>query len=395
MNQQNVKFANIRRVYSLISTREHMSRVRLASLTQLSKTTVSALVDELLQDGYIVETGVDTETSLGRKPSLLKVNDQDNMVAVLSWYSRHVVAALVNAAGKVVFSSGVTLRTGTDPVGELSRVFHAELLPQAKDARILGVCVVVPGTIDKYADRITSTIVEVDAGQPILSAMKEAFSEYPLCVFNDTACYSYAELIESHISERNFVFVNIHQGVGALIYSGGAMLRSASGMTTQFGHCSVDRDGPLCPCGNHGCLETMIGEAVLPRRVEEFGIASLFAQPDHIEFRDIGRLLAAGNEAVLPLVQSMAGDLAFALSNLISLFHPRLVVIGGIGRSLGEGYLSMVRGALGGMGFPSFVKDVRLRYSKVDERAEIQGAARYFLDRHYAFDGGMRDRIIF
>ena len=80
-----------------------------------------------------------------------------------------------------------------------------------------------------------------------------------MCFLNDTACFAYAESVFTQIEDRHFAYINVSKGVGACLFSDGKMLRVAGAMATQFGHYSIDRDGPRCECGNRGCLECLVG----------------------------------------------------------------------------------------------------------------------------------------
>ena len=98
---------------------------------------------------------------------------------------------------------------------------------------------------------------------PLLPA---AFPEYPVAFLEDTACFAYAEKVYTSLKENNFAFINFNRGIGATLFIEGNMLGKASGSFTQFGHYSVDPEGPLCVCGNHGCLEALISEHNIGRR---------------------------------------------------------------------------------------------------------------------------------
>lgn len=106
-------------------------------------------------------------------------------------------------------------------------------------------------------------------------------------------------------------------------------------MATQFGHFSVDRNGPLCACGNHGCVERVVGKA-LTERAEACGIdLTRFAGRKPL-YCDIGAMAEDGGVHAKELIKDLAVDLSFAISNLITLFNPSLVVIGGMGVNLGR-----------------------------------------------------------
>ena len=101
----------------------------------------------------------------------------------------------------------------------------------------------------------------------------------------------------------------------------------------------------------------------------------------------------AGDEKARALIGDLGRDLAYGISNLIALFNPSLVVLGGTGVTLGPAFLEAVRTALAGMGFPEFVSRVRVEYSRLGLDAELTGAAQYYIDTHYDFSGNTQQRL--
>ena len=394
INQQYIKYNNLKRIYTLVDRQAANSRAQIANVTKLSKTTVSSLVEELIAEGYIVETGTDVSAGLGRKPNLLELDNSRNFVAVVAWHRQRLVAALMNSSAQTVVSVEQDMAEEEDYVAQSVALLERELFPAAAKGRILGVCIVVPSMVDDKNEQIISTVLQLGEKDNVVHRLRKALLGYPLAILNDTACYAYAEYCTSDIQEDEFVFVNIGKGVGAVLLSKGIMMRGANGMTTQFGHFSIDRNGPRCDCGSRGCMERMVGERVLPELVESFSLQGALPAGRKIQFRDVGALVAQKNLAALALVEHLAEDLAYGLSNLVSLIHPQLIVIGGFGMNLGEYYLHCIQKKLEGMGFSQFMKSVHVRFACVDELAELQGAARYYLDQHFTFDGSMANRLI-
>ena len=381
INQQTIKSNHLKLVYSLISKHGFISRAKIAGITKLSKTTISALTDELINTGYIVDTGTDDRTALGRKPNLLALNSSENFVAVIAWYRNSLVSALVDTAGEIRYQQETSL-SEEDNVACIADAVHSSLIPAAGSGRILGVCIVVPAMVDNENKQILSTVLRLRDGDTVIDRIRKAVPDYPLAILNDTACYAYAECVYSNIKKEEVAFINLSKGVGAVLISKGVFLRGANGMMTQFGHYSVDRNGRQCVCGNKGCLECLVGENWLE-----------LPAGNKILFNDLRRLTDEGNSQAISLLERLAEDMAFGLSNLISLFNPKLIVIGGTGIILGERYLSLVKEKLQTVGFPQFVKNVRVRFASIDEQAELKGAARYYLEQHFTFDGNTKDKL--
>ena len=188
ITQQIIRSENLRRIYHLIDRNANISRASLAGITSLSKTTVSSLVDELIRGGYVVDCGAGVSAHQGRRPNALQVDGASNVVAVISWRRTRLDIALVSSDSRLVYRGQTPLRTPSEGVEQICRAFFDILLPAAKSARIMGVCVIIPGIVDEERQSLFSTVIGVDPGDPVVPRLRQALAGFPLCFLNDTAC---------------------------------------------------------------------------------------------------------------------------------------------------------------------------------------------------------------
>lgn len=386
-NQLLIKDNNKKQVYQMIEDIPGVSRAQIAERMKLSKTTVSALVDELMQEGYVVDEGACTSSRQGRRPNSLTVNSHANSVIVMNWHKDSLEIALVDPAMNVTMCKEYDMKGAKDALAQLGRYFEAFKGSQCVDLRIMGVCVIVPGMIDQKQDKIVSVVLPPgDQGEHRISRLRSVLAGCPLAILNDTACFAYAENAFGKLDSENYIYININDGVGAALIHGGHLLGGASGMATQFGHVSVDRNGYPCPCGNKGCLENQIGELALPRLFKEFGVKAEKKEGEKLLFKDLAAVAEAGDTAALRLMSAMAEDLAYALCNAVSLLHPEVIIVGGIGRKLGGRFLETLKEKIGHMGFRQFVSDVEVVYTRQGEASVARGAAKYYIDQYFRFN---------
>ena len=241
--------------------------------------------------------------------------------------------------------------------------------------------------IDAVRNEIYSTTLSLGPGGSgnLIHDLSFAFPEYPVALLEDTACYAYAEKIYTQVREKNFAFINFGRGIGATIFIEGNMLGKASGSVTQFGHYSVNPRGPLCICGNHGCLEAMFSESQIKARLEESGKTSCLLGRSAITFEDLGKAALYKDPAAIHTLQKMSRDLALALSNLICIVNPELIILGGKGQHLGTLFLEEVQHSLRDVGFRRMVDFSGVRYSQLQSDAYLNGAMKYFFDTYYSF----------
>ncbi|MBS6194428.1 MAG: ROK family transcriptional regulator [Clostridiales bacterium] len=387
INQQLIKNTNMKHLYSSIYGNPGISRANLAKQTNLSKTTVSTLVDELIEREFVFDSGTRDSDSIGRKPNCLHVRMNSYYVVVLNWVENIVYANLIDIAGTTIYHEICQLQPQDNYIARSVSCLYSSLLKHCDPKRVLGICVVVSAMIDAAHNEVYSTTLSLPSRgcESLIDALRSAFPEYPVAFLEDTACYAYAEKVYAEITEKNFAFINFGRGIGATLFIEGNMLGKASGSFTQFGHHSVDPNGPLCVCGNHGCLETLISEHCLKTRISEFGTIPSLANLEQVTFSDLGKAATFRDPTALKMVQQIAWELAQALGNLICVVNPSLIILGGKVPALGEFFLNEVREDLKKTGFRKMVDAVTVRYSALQTDSFLNGAMKYFFDIHYCF----------
>lgn len=389
LNQHAIRQSNLKRIYSLVAANEGISRANLAALTGLSKTTVSDLVESLIHQEFLVDDGVSQTNRQGRKPNSLRLNSEGNVIIVINWLPSKLQAACVDLAGNIMNFREQTFNVVQDYAEQISSVYR--MLRGGVEAgvnppRVLAVCIIVPSIIDPVQKRIITSVLPVQSGEWVIRRLRAAIPDIPMGIFNDTACFAYAEAVRHPLDREPSLFVNLSGGVGAVMFSDGQMLRGANGLTTQFGHFSVLRAGPLCRCGNRGCLERRVGESVLTERAREFMPVEQLEAFGALNYRTLGQAADEGVAEFCKLADSMAEDLAYALGNFITLYNVGKCVIGGAGRQLKHYFFQQLQEHLMYHGFREFVRSCELQYSHAPEHAELSGAARYLIDSHYQFE---------
>lgn len=388
VNQQIIKNHNLKTLYHSIHQEPGISRAQLAKLSGLSKTTVSSLVDELIERNFIQDTGIlDDTTTVGRKPNGLQLSQGQHYVVVISWRTKEVCAKLVDICGTIVKESNCPL-TEPDTYVPLSvRLLEKLLASDYSKAQILGVCIVVPAMIDLEKREIFATTLYLSPGgnQNLLKELQTALSDYPVTILNDTACAAYAEKIYTKIPQPDFAYINFQHGIGAALFIQNQLLGQATASYTQFGHYSIDPNGKQCSCGNRGCLELMIGENSLKERLLATGYPSALCRSEKVTYSDLSSSALYGDLAAQKVIRDIATDFSLALSNLVCLVHPKLIIIGGKGKDLGPLFLEEVLSTLKQTGFRQMLDSLQIRYSFLDSTAYFVGGMKYFFDTHYDF----------
>lgn len=391
VNQQLIKDTNLKLMYNYIYQTRGISRANLAKASNLSKTTVSALVDELIERKFIYDSGTGDSSCVGRKPNCLEIRNESYYVIAIQWEEQSVNVHLVDISGITAFHTCLEL-TETSSYVELSRqCVYNTVLKECPKSQILGICIVVPAMIDVDRKEIYATTLNLPpkSKTDIISQLMEAFSEFSVALLNDTACFAYAEKVYTNILEKDFSFINFCRGIGATLFIGDEMLGHASASYTQFGHYCIDPDGKQCACGSRGCLELMIGEDSLKERLDLLGGSPALKYHSHITYGELGRAGLYGDVTSQQLIKDIAREFSQALANLICMVYPKLIIIGGNGKDLGPLFLEEINKNLKANGFRRMVDSVHIRYSLLDSNACFNGAMKYFFDIHYKFTQDM------
>lgn len=388
INQQIIKNNNLKTLYHYIHQEPGISRAQLAKMSGLSKTTVSSLVDELIDRNFIQDTGILDETpTVGRKPNGLQLFQGQHYVAVIGWTKKEVHAKLVDICGTIVKEATQPLQEPDTYVVHSIRLLKKLLTSDFSKEQLLGICIVVPAMIDREKKEIFATTLYLSPGgsKNLLTELREAFSDYPVAILNDTACAAYAEKIYTKILQPDFAYINFQHGIGAALFIQNQLLGQATASYTQFGHYSINPNGKQCSCGNKGCLELMIGENALKERLSEEGYTSAFCRNEKVTYFDLSSAALYGNIPAQKVIHNIATDFSLALRNLVCLVHPKLIIIGGKGKDLGPLFLEEVMDNLKKTGFHQMLDSIQIRYSFLDSTAYFIGGMKYFFDIHYDF----------
>jgi glucokinase-like ROK family protein len=225
--------------------------------------------------------------------------------------------------------------------------------------------------------------------------VRETFSAElgcPVLVDNDVNIMA---LGEKHAglarSVDDFLFVKLGTGIGCGIVVGGEVYRGVSGSAGDIGHIRVDDAGPICMCGNTGCLEAFCGGAALARDAlaaarsgNSDELAGMLARGGTLTAADVASAAAAGDPAAVGLVRDSGRRVGGVLAGLVSFFNPGLVVIGGGMAGLGHPLLAEIRGVVYRRSLPLATGNMPIVLSELGGEAGVVGAARLISDRVFS-----------
>ncbi|MGC8877709.1 MAG: ROK family transcriptional regulator [Anaerolineae bacterium] len=342
------KLHNRRLVFTTIYNAKQISRADIARLTDLTPTTVSGVVAELMEKRLVVEDGMAT-LPRGKPPAMLHVNKDAYHMLCLDLAKASFQGALVNLRGEILYQRSIHLggRTGDAALSVAFELIDS-LLPIASSP-ILGIAVGAPGIIDPDRGIVHRAVNFEWHDLPLRQMFQE---RYPVPVYIANASYA-AVLAEYTFGRRrnvpDLVVVKVGYDVGAgIILNGEPFLGHRFG-AGEIGHMVVVENGERCMCGNFGCLETVASSRAIVRRAQEIArdspasLLHAFApSPTKLDIRAVLRAYEAGEPALQPVVAEVGHYLGLAIANLVSVLSVPYVLIAGSVSNFGQPLLDAI-----------------------------------------------------
>jgi predicted NBD/HSP70 family sugar kinase len=360
-------------ILELVRTKQPVSRADLSRLSGLQPSTTSVIVEQLLQEQWIMESGVGTKDR-GRPSVLLSLNT-NVIIAVADIRPTQAILAIVDLDGGFLAREIVPI--GKDPIRGTEQIIRVlkQLIAQFAEKSCEGIGISLPGRVDPATQRLTFSPNLPWSMFDLKSAIEK---EIPLQVEMDNAANA-ALLSELWFGRmdgiRTAVLLTISEGIGAAILVNGQLVTGSRGLAGEFGHTAIVPDGLQCGCGRKGCWEMYASSRAATRYYAE-------SQPKEpcSSIVDLLRLAEDGNKKAMSALVKQAQYLVAGLRTIITSLAPELVLLtGGITASwqtfgpMIEAQLteSMVDG-----GGP------RVTVSADAELARLRGAAALVLQKH-------------
>jgi N-acetylglucosamine repressor len=369
-----------------------LSRVDVHDLTQFRPTGISLLVRELLEEGKLLEAGP-SNNPLGRKQTLLRINEGFGLVVGVEWDVSTVMAASLDLTPQIIapVSEPTNLSEGADGlIRQLLSCTRQAIERAGRAGQIpLGIAVADPGLVDTEKG-ITITSSQMDFWKDI--PLKEIFEKefrVPFLLESNTRAMTIAErILGAGEKSDDMVYIDYRTGVGAGVVTGGMILRGSGECAGEFGHTHVVENGPACKCGSFGCLEAMTSAAALANKarngVLEGGSSEVLALAGKAESITGAHVLEAarrGDRMCSSLVENMGNYLGLGIANLVNLFNPSIVVFGGLLELAGDHLLEQISRIVKRQALPRATKNLQFRFGRLGPQAGVLGAGLLVLEK--------------
>ena len=345
----------------------------------MSRSTVAARVDLLVDGGYLRESGKEASVR-GRPSHVLSLDGSGGVVLAADLDAARATLALCDLAGHPLAESvhEIRLADGPEPVLRWVEQRWREMLDAAGvDAgRVLGLGVGVPGPVDVATGRVVhhTPVLPGWRDHPVRDLLEQRFGV--LCVVdNDANAMALGEHHTEWPDSSPLLFVKVATGIGAGVVVDGRVLRGADGADGDIGHVRITSadDGPLCVCGARGCLAASASGRALARALREQG-------EDVPDSRSVVELALAGHAEATRLVREAGLVIGDVLATAVSLLNPRVLALGGDLVLVQDHFVGAVCERLYQRTQPQAARGLRVVASSLGDRAGVVGAARLALE---------------
>jgi predicted NBD/HSP70 family sugar kinase len=374
-------------VLELIRANQPVGRAELARLSGLQPSTVSAIVEQLLSEGWITEGGA-AKRPRGRRPTMLTLND-NLVILAADLRPGQAILAVIDLNGRFLSRESVPLSSDAERATRKMAECLEAMRHQFPDKTFEGVGLSVPGRVSPETQRL---ILAPNMAPNLhwedfdIKAVLHDRLKLQVELENAANACLLSELWFGRMDGiRNAVLITISEGIGSAILANGRILAGRNGLAGEFGHIPIDPNGPLCGCGQRGCWETFASSKAALRYYDELGQDGNpedTRQPA-LRILDVLKLAEEGDERALKALERQARALGRGLRLVTAALSPELVMVVGDITSSWSRLGAIVEEEMGATmltGSPP-----TLSAPSDGELARLRGAAALVLQRHSGY----------
>lgn len=374
-------------VLKTIYQQGQVSRAEIARLTHLTRTTVSSLVAEIIEEGLVEEVGY--QPSRGGKPgTLLGIIDDSRHLIGIDLANSEFRGAVLNLRGRVRHAAGLPVNNQNGEAA-LELVYRlVDELVAAAGSPLLGIGIGTPGLMDARRG-VVRRAVNLDWQDLPLRDLLAARYKVPVYIANDSQVAALGEYTfgsSSNTAGANLVVVKVGRGVGSGIVINGNLFYGDGFGAGEIGHVVVVENGDRCRCGHFGCLETVVSSQAIIRQAQAIAqqhpgslLNQLAGHPSRINTDIVLQAFSAGDSALQEMVARAGRYLGIAVANLVGVLNIQRVVIAGSMARFGETLLAPIRQEMQRRSMETLASDTRVETSTLGQDIVIQGAAALLL----------------
>ena len=361
---------------------------RSGEIIGVSRASVTAIAGNLVELQVLGEVG-HGKSEGGRRPRLLDINAELGFIAGVDVGATSIDLALANFRGNILDKRSEPADVREAPEQVLSRINQliVELLEEqeAEEEDLVGLGIGVPGPVHYPSGMlIKPPLMPAWDSFPIKNYLRKKFPQTNPAVDNDVNIMAIGEArAGGGKGIENFIYIKIGTGIGCGVIARGEIYRGSDGTAGDVGHICVDYNGPICHCGNPGCLEAMAAGPAIAKRGQEAAMSGKSKIMATLMDKNNGSLTAKdigtggssiGDQAANMIIAESGRMIGGVLAGLVNFYNPRAIFIGGGVTNIGNDLLSTIRQATLRRATALSTRSLKIEFSKLKDNAGVHGA---------------------
>lgn len=375
-NVQLMQRINRVKVLEYIRKNGACARPDLARQTNLSLSSITNIMNYLLAQNLVHPVGRASASGAGRRAALISFNATAMYLICINIEPQEAHIALTDLAGTILSMSRIGIRESDSAQNVLSRLAEAvrTIIAEHKNIRAIGVS--VSGHVVGDLGVVNSSIMRWKDVN-VREYFANAFGLHVYVINNSKTKALWQIKQYSGELDRKIIFLDLTLGVGIISFYNGEINESVSG---ELGHTTVMKDGPLCFCGNRGCLELVCSVKFILARCRDKALPAT-------TFDEALFLFSGGNAEIRDIFRECAEYLGIGIANIINLFEPNLIILNDNQLTSCEYIYQTALDEAERRAYRQFSRPVRYEKVSINTDQALRGVSYYVTDRLFALDG--------
>jgi len=390
-DQESIRKVNTSIVLNVLRLQAPISRAELAAKTRLNRSTVSNIINELIDEGLVLE--LDTmESKIGRPGIALALKPEAGAVVGAEIGVGFISVILTDFVANILWRKWIEISPSKPQIEIISEaeklIDQALAVAQEKNLCLLGIGLGVPGLVNTRKGELLFAPNLGWKNVPLRLMWNQRF-HLPLYVENEANLAALGEYYFGVGREvGNLIYLSSGVGLGGGLIINGKLFKGGFGLAGEIGHIQRDPEGEMCGCGRRGCWETQVSPRAVLQRVKR----AIEAAPDTVltkyvnddqnklTFNLVVDCALQGEQLCLSALEEVGKNLGTGIADLANIFNPEMVVIGGAFSYGQEILLPVIEKTLSSETLPAVKEDLRVIFSEHEADACVLGAIAIVLD---------------
>jgi len=366
-------------IIKLIREKQECSRAYLSKATGLKQPSITNIINDLIDFGLVKETGL-ISGEKGRRSIGLTLDSSKYKVVGVKLSREYFSLGIFDISGKEYEFKHIDIdvNEGADIVLDKIRIAIQKVFKKHKSNSFIGIGLALPGPFFRNEGRIALMTNFPGWEKVFIKDKIQSYFDLPVFLEQDANAGALAEwwFGSNSINKRIMIYVAAGQGIGAGIIIDGQIIRGALGTAGEIGHMSINFNGPLCECGNHGCLEYYCSTKALLREInkklENYPNTTLTKESS---LQSVFDAIITGDQLATKAFEEVAHYLGLGLVNIINIFNPDMIVIGDELTQIGPQLLNIVNDTIAKHTLPSINEKIYIKTSSLIRDSALIGAS--------------------